>query len=497
MKVLLVNTNLMKPPIAPIGLDYLADSILAAGHEASLLDLCFSTDTEADIEAACRAAPDIIGCTIRNTDDCFFASGAFFLPGIREIIHTLREHSDAPVALGGVGFSLMPEAVVEYCGADFGIAGEGEESFVQLLGALGGASDLEQVPGLVFWDEGGLQRNRPVDSLLDRLPVRTRSFLDNRRYFAQGGQAGFETKRGCPMTCVYCADPVSKGKRSRLLPPRRVVDELQRAARPGHRPHAHVRLRVQHPAAARAGGLPGRHRRGAGGEDPLVRVLFGGALRRGDRGAAPPRRLRRHRLRRGQRQRRDAAEAGTALQHRRTWRQTARICRDAGIPFMYDLLLGGPGETGETARESLALVRKADPDCIGISVGVRVYDGTPLAEQVRGMGPLEANPALHGARMDNERLLRPLFYLSPEPRPGPACARAGARRRRQARLPPRRARKSSGLQLQRQRRCWCRRSAAARGEPTGTFSGKCGQAESTLPPLAVSFRTVVTRGAVL
>lgn len=86
---------------------------------------------------------------------------------------------------------------------------------------------------------------------------------------------------------------------------------------------------------------------------------------------------------------------------------------------MYDLLLGGPGETGQTARESLALVRKADPDCIGISVGVRVYDGTPLAEQVRGMGPLEANPALHGARMDNERLLRPLFYLSPALGPDP------------------------------------------------------------------------------
>jgi hypothetical protein len=80
MKALLVNTNLMKPPVAPLGLDYLADAVRAAGHEPMLLDLCFSTDTEADIEAASRMGPDVIGCTVRNTDDCYFASGAFFLP---------------------------------------------------------------------------------------------------------------------------------------------------------------------------------------------------------------------------------------------------------------------------------------------------------------------------------------------------------------------------------------------------------------------------------
>ena len=51
---------------------------------------------------------------------------------------------------------------------------------------------------------------------------------------------------------------------------------------------------------------------------------------------------------------------------------------------------------------------------IGVSLGVRVYDGTSLAEQVRRMGPLESNPALCGAKLDNGDLLRPLFYLSPQ-----------------------------------------------------------------------------------
>jgi tryptophan 2-C-methyltransferase len=420
MKVLLVNTNRVKPPIAPIGLDYMADSVLSAGHEATLLDLCFSGDIERDIERACGGGPALIGCTIRNTDDCFFSSGAFFLPGIREIIQSLREHSDAPIALGGVGFSLMPEAIVEYCGADFGIAGEGEESFVQLLASLGGVAELEQVPGLVFWDEGGLQRNRPVDVLLDRLPARTRSFVENRRYFAEGGQAGFETKRGCPMTCVYCADPASKGRRSRLLPPRKVVDELR---------------------ALHAQGIDALHTCDCEFNIPLVhaqdvcRAIIDAGL--GDRirwyaycSVAPFDEETAKLLRRAGCAGIDfGADSGSAEMLRRLGRhftpsaleQTARICRDAGIPFMFDLLLGSPGETAQTMQESLDLVRRANPDCIGISLGVRVYDGTALAEQVRAMGPLDANPALHGSRLDNERLLRPVFYLAPEMGPDPGA----------------------------------------------------------------------------
>ena len=39
MRVLLVNTNTVRPPIAPIGLDYLADALGAAGAEVGVLDL--------------------------------------------------------------------------------------------------------------------------------------------------------------------------------------------------------------------------------------------------------------------------------------------------------------------------------------------------------------------------------------------------------------------------------------------------------------------------
>jgi len=418
--VLLVNTNRIKPAVAPIGLDYLADSLRAAGHEPALLDLCFSQDIERDMAAALEAEPAIIGVTVRNTDDCYLAaeggfSGAtstFFLPGIRETVQALRAHSDAPVALGGVGFSLMPESVVQYCGADFGVAGEGEEAFTALVSALQARTDLDGVPGLLWWDEAGLRRNPPGEASLERLPERRRSFVDNARYFREGGQAGFETKRGCPMACMYCADPVAKGRRSRLLPPGMVVSEIQALLSQGidhlHACDCELNLPIAHARdVCRAiidAGLAGR-----------VRWWAYCAVEPFDRQTAELMR--------------DAgcagidfgADSGCEQMLRRLGRHygpqalldAAAACRQAGIPFMYDLLLGGPGETPETVRQSLDLVRKAGPDRIGLSLGIRIYEGTALAAQVRAEGSLSANPALRGARLDNDALLKPVFYLSP------------------------------------------------------------------------------------
>ena len=40
----LVNANTMTPPIAPIGLDYIASSLSRAGCEVELLDLCLAAN---------------------------------------------------------------------------------------------------------------------------------------------------------------------------------------------------------------------------------------------------------------------------------------------------------------------------------------------------------------------------------------------------------------------------------------------------------------------
>jgi radical SAM superfamily enzyme YgiQ (UPF0313 family) len=93
--------------------------------------------------------------------------------------------------------------------------------------------------------------------------------------------------------------------------------------------------------------------------------------------------------------------------------RAAGHCRQHGIVCMFDLLLGGPGETRETVRQTLECVRRAEPDCVGLSLGVRVYAGTTLARQVAEECDPARHPHLHGARSHNPDFLKPVFYVSP------------------------------------------------------------------------------------
>lgn len=44
MRVALVNANRIRPPIAPIGLEYVAEAVAAAGHDVDVLDLCWEEE---------------------------------------------------------------------------------------------------------------------------------------------------------------------------------------------------------------------------------------------------------------------------------------------------------------------------------------------------------------------------------------------------------------------------------------------------------------------
>jgi hypothetical protein len=122
MRVALINTNRMQPPVVPIGLDYIAEALHAAGQSVELLNLCWEENPQSSITRFLRNSSfGLIGLTLRNTDDCAFTNRQSFLPWFVDLIRTIRENSDAPTVLGGVGFSVMPEAILSLTNADFGM----------------------------------------------------------------------------------------------------------------------------------------------------------------------------------------------------------------------------------------------------------------------------------------------------------------------------------------------------------------------------------------
>jgi len=226
--ILLVNTNVARPPVSPVGLEYVAESLVEAGAPPHVLDLSFETDWKASLQRELEATePMAVGLSVRNTDDCSFASGKSFLPWISEVVAEVKKFTAAPVFLGGIGFSILPEATLQATRADFGIEGDGEEALVALTGSLIKSEDFTHLPGMVYWQNGEVVSNPRADTDLNRLPVPRRRIFDNRRYQQLGAMVGVETKRGCTQNCIYCPEPSAKGSKVRLRPPEIVVRELQ------------------------------------------------------------------------------------------------------------------------------------------------------------------------------------------------------------------------------------------------------------------------------
>jgi len=419
-EVLLVNCNRLRPPVAPLGLDYMADVLRAQGIRVGLLDLCFESDPETAVaERLGEITPTLVGLTLRNTDDCYLASGGDFLPEFVRLVDVMRRHTEAPLVVGGSGYSVFPGPILAAADVDYGITGDGEIALAMLAQELMGECEVRRVPGLVWREGNEVKSNPPGLGPVEGLPGRTRSLLDNRRYFAEGGQAGIETKRGCDRNCIYCADPVGKGRRVRMRSPAQVGDEFAVLLAQGidhfHLCDSEFNVPMEHASAvceelARQGigesarwytyATPGgftlelaRAMRKAG----CVGINFGA-----DSGDD-----------------RMLGELGRDFRAADLW-GTAEACREAGLVFMYDLLLGGPGETRESVARTIELMKRISPSRVGVSLGVRIYEGTRLSESVRAEGPVESNPnlrsmhRLRGAVADNADFLAPVFYLSSE-----------------------------------------------------------------------------------
>ncbi len=406
MTIALVNTNCIKPPIAPIGLEYVAEALETSGISVDILDLCWAQNLDAAIENFFdNKKIDLVGLTLRNTDDCAFTTRQSFIADFKYIVDKIKTCSDAITVVGGVGFSIQPEQVLSACGADAGICGDGEFAFLELARKIKCNENWRDLPNLIFNNGNRWVRTPSKSHDLDNLPAMNRNLIDNKRYFHEGGQAGFETKRGCTGKCIYCADPVAKGRQIRLRPPKHVADEIESLLKQGidyfHTCDSEFNLPASH-AEAICWELIERklgdkinwyaYCTPAGFSKDLARLMrkagcvginFG--VDSGD-----PRMLKLLK--------RDFTPDDIA--------NAAHFCREFGIAVMFDLLLGAPEETRQSIVSTMELMKQSAPDRVGVSMGVRVYPGTELDAWVKNG---KITQGLYGGA----HFLEPIFYLEP------------------------------------------------------------------------------------
>ena len=425
MNVLLVNPNReqMPWPVVPVGLATIASALSRAGHDVDVLDLTFSRDLRRDVLARMRErAPDLVGITIRNIDNCNFESPHFYLTEIRDqVVAAVRESgSTAPVVLGGSAVNVSPGDTLAYLGADYALVGEGEESLLELVRALETRTSVASVKGLLepgkgsakplpVLDTGRLLRGEPPNgrAIVHDFSSSARSeayrWVDLGKYAARGGPYPIQSKRGCALKCSYCVYNNIEGHAYRLRSGREVVEEIREAIAHGARaidfvdstfnlPLSHARdlceelARRPLPVDLSTMGL-----NPAGVTPELVQAM----KRAGFKSVmCTP----------------ESASETTLAGLNKGFKKhaverAARALREAGLPTYWFFMIGAPGETIETVRETLAFCEEHVPktDMVLFSTGIRVYSGTPLERTCKDMGWFA----------EDDPLFFPSWFLSP------------------------------------------------------------------------------------
>jgi radical SAM superfamily enzyme YgiQ (UPF0313 family) len=379
----LINTNRITPPIAPIGIEYLYESLAHCGYNVDILDLCWEQDWQGAMTAFFqRREYAVVGITIRNTDDCVFSTRHSFLPEIFEIISCAKGLSDGLVVLGGVGFSTMPENILRACEADAGFTGGGESAMLELADCMQRNGNWNEIPGIMYRFDEEVVQNPPRHRNVVEIPPMQRNSVDSKRYFREGGQAGIETKRGCSWDCSYCCEPLAKGGKVCTRRPLEVVQELERLLAQGI-DHVHT--------CDSEFNIPIDHARQICEE--LIQSGLGRLVRWYAYCTPSPfdKELARLMRRAGCVGINFGADSGDDAILKRLGRSyspeqildTVTYCRDEGIVVMLDLLFGTPGESRDSIEKTLDLVRESGAERVGVSTGIRVWPGTDMALSVQ------------------------------------------------------------------------------------------------------------------
>lgn len=401
MNVLLIsaNTEHMNMPAYPLGMDCVAQAARAAGHAVRCVDLFGQADPPAAVRQAVRAAaPHAVGISVRNIDDQSVVFQRFLLDTARHAVAACRQETPAPVILGGAGYSIFPGPALDYCAADFGIHGEGEAAFPALLRALETGAGAADVPG-VFTPGAACRAPRELIRDLDALPLPAFNLWDHIPDKAPL-VLPVQTRRGCALNCAYCSTAAIEGRALRRRSVASACSMLQRAAAAGFRsifftdntfnlPPRYAkdlcRAMLEHvpPLSWQCIYYPWK-------PDPeLVELMAAAGCRMASLGAesgSPPVLQQLHK-------RFGPADIRTA----------SDLLKSNGIKRMGFLMLGGPGETRDTALQSLRFMESLNLDMCKLTLGIRIYPGTAVA----------AHAVRQGLVSPDDNLLQPRYHIAP------------------------------------------------------------------------------------
>jgi anaerobic magnesium-protoporphyrin IX monomethyl ester cyclase len=381
MKIALVNPPYPQsvhshPPFIPLGLGYLAAVAQNAGNEVTIIDCQAEKLTTEGFRSRIADTPvDVIGVT---------ATTLLYKSAMQLIIIAKQVQPQTVTILGGSHGTFWDEnALNEYPSLDLIVRKEGEQTFIELLKKLQSKSSLDNVLGITFRREGKIIRtpDRPFIEDLDSLPFPAHDLMPLEK-LKHDGKILFPlvTSRGCVYWCDFCSTVRMFGRGYRWRSAKNVVDEMQLV---------HDKYGVDQVTFYDDAFSVDRARVMKICEELRARKLdltwdCGTRVDMVDREMLKTMR--------------DAGcfavwlgvESGSekilgAMNKSIKLDQTRKAFKTAnkvGLMTIANTVIGFPGETEQTARETIRFVKELNPDSIGFYVATP-YPGTPMYEEVK------------------------------------------------------------------------------------------------------------------
>jgi anaerobic magnesium-protoporphyrin IX monomethyl ester cyclase len=427
MKITLVNPPYplnahAHPPFIPLGLAYLGAVAEKAGHQVTVVDCQAEKLTVDSFRSRIAQVPsDVVGVT----------STTLLYNSAKGILEAAKQaHPNAVTMMGGSHASFWDENALSECPSiDVVVRREGEMTLLELLQRIAAKQDFTGVLGITYRAaDGKIVRNedRPFLNDLDSLPFPAFHLLPLDSFHRMGKTIfPLTTSRGCVQWCDFCSTVRMFGRGYRMHSPKRVVDQIEMLhsqygesqftfyddAFTINREHVMEmcadlktrKLNVEWDCETRVDAvdqelLDAMHKAGC------ITVWFGVE---------------------------SGSEKILGVMNKKIKldqvRSAFKMAQKAGMMTIASAVLGFPGETEETAWETINFINSLNPDDIGFYIATP-YPGTPMYEQVKRESWLKitdfdkydtAHPTFETPYMSMENLAKirykanQKFYLRP------------------------------------------------------------------------------------
>ena len=384
VRIALVNPPLLPevfrhPLSLPLGIAYLAAVLENDEHEVKVVDCPpLSMNHDRLKREIASFEPDIVGIT----------SVAVTFPSALQAAHIAKETCpQALVVLGGPHATFMDISTLNECAdVDVVVRGEGEKTILELAHCTFRDEKVHNVAGITFKKNGKIVRtpDRLFIQNLDELPYPALHLFPLEKYRFFGKKIlPIITSRGCPFQCPWCVTSRMVGRKFRARSPKSVVDELEilkniyRAdaicfyddAFTLDKKRAHeifdemLKRKIDIPwdCQARA--------------DQVSRELLNKMHEAGCQFIS-------FGVESGSPQLLKTMSKGTTVEQNEN---AVKWAKEAGLLVATSLILGYPGETIETLKQTLDFIWRVKPDIVYLCMATP-YPGTRLYELVNNLG---------------------------------------------------------------------------------------------------------------